>query len=346
MYKEKIDCGNKYRQEYRIGIENLINDLASKAKDNRRSVIDGIKRDPDEYRQRLKDMLGWPLNGIKEDGTPKVNKIFVVKNGEVSIYRIQIFILDMPFYGILFVKEDGKKRPLVIVQHGGLGAPEECANFLESGTANYNDMINRVLQFDVNVFAPQLLLWRQEFSYDEYSGVDITYTDSMRWKIDKNLKQLGSSISALEIYCIMRSIDYFEKEEYLDDRKIGMLGMSYGGFYTLYTAALEKRIKCAFSCSFFNDRIKHNWQDWVWFNSANTFTDIEVALLSRPRTLYICISYDDQGFDFASGKRIWNELEAELTEADKIRFIEFEGTHEFIKDDEPIQNFINELLNS
>ena len=346
MYKEKIDCGNMYRQEYRKGIEDLIKNLASKAKDNRKGIVEGIKSNPEEYRQKLKDMLGWPINGKKEDGIPKVNKIFVANDGEVSIYRMQIFILDMPFYGILFVKEDGKKRPLVIVQHGGLGAPEECANFLESGTANYNDMINRVLKYDVNVFAPQLLLWRQEFSYDEYKGVDITYTDAMRWKIDKQLKQLGSSIAAVEIYCITRVIDYFENEPYLDDGKIGMLGFSYGGFYTLYTTAVEKRIKCGFSCSFFNDRIKHNWDDWVWFNSANTFTDIETALLAEDRPLYICISYDDQGFDFESGKRIWSELESELTESNNIRFVEFEGRHEFITEDEPIQAFVNELLDS
>ena len=34
-----------------------------------------------------------------------------------------------------------------------------------------------------------------------------------------------------------------------------------------------------------------------------------------------------------------------LTDEDNIHFIGFEGTHEFIKEDEPIQEFINDLFN-
>ncbi|WP_438983966.1 hypothetical protein [Vulcanococcus sp.] len=33
-----------------------------------------------------------------------------------------------------------------------------------------------------------------------------------------------------------------------------MMGFSYGGFYTLYTSALDQRIKAAVVSGFFNDR--------------------------------------------------------------------------------------------
>jgi len=344
MYKEDIGCGNEYRQNYREGIDRLIAKLANTSKKQRLELINNIQKNPDDCRKQLARMFGWPLNCESNESIPEVNKIFVAKNGDVSIYRIQINVLEIPFYGILFVKEDNKRRPLVIVQHGGLGTPELCGNLLEMGTDNYNDIIDRVLKYDVNVFAPQLLLWGQEFSFDEYTANGISYSDAMRRGIDNQLKQFGSSITALEIYGIKRIIDYFEIQSFVDDKKIGMMGLSYGGFYALYTTALEKRIKCCFSCSFFNDRIKYNWTDWVWFNSGNTYTDVEVALLVQPRPLYLCIGDKDDVFDYNTGITTWNSLKTHLCDENHTHFIEFHGTHEFIKDDVHIQEFIHDLI--
>lgn len=343
MYKENIECGNKYRHAYREGIEKLVANLTAESVKKRSEVISGIRNNPELYREKFKAMLGWPLTFGKSEKVEEISRIFVTKRDEVFIYRLQIKILDIPFYGILFVREDNKKRPLVLVQHGGLGSPEICGNLLETGTENYNDIIERVLKYDVNVFAPQLLLWKKEFSFDEYTDNGVSYTDAMRRGIDNELKQFGSSITALEIYCINRTIDYFEKQTYVDSDKIGMIGMSYGGFYALYTTAIDKRIKCCLSSSFFNDRIKYNWTDWVWFDSGNTFTDVEVAMLVHPRSLYICISDEDEVFDINSGIEKWNELNSHLKEDKNIHFIKFEGNHEFIKDDKPIQEFIEDL---
>lgn len=49
----------------------------------------------------------------------------------------------------------------------------------------------------------------------------------------------------------------------VDSNKTGMVGLSYVGFYTLYIAALDTRIKAAVSCSFFNDRDRYPWSDLV-----------------------------------------------------------------------------------
>ena len=118
------------------------------------------------------------------------------------MFRVQIQVFEgFKFYGLLFKKNDGKRRPLVIAQHGGLGTPELCSTLFEGETSyNYNDMTQRILEYDVNVFAPQMLLW----SIEEY-GIDYN-----RAYIDAVLKMLGGSITALEIYCLQRSLDYFE----------------------------------------------------------------------------------------------------------------------------------------
>ncbi len=71
-----------------------------------------------------------------------------------------------------------------------------------------------------------------------------------------------------------------------------------------------------------------------------------MALLVQPRPLYICIGNDDEVFDFESGMNCWNELKNSICDEEKIHFVEFDGTHEFIKDDKVIQDFISDLFNS
>ena len=52
-------------------------------------------------------------------------------------------------------------------------------------------------------------------------------------------------------------MDFFEKESYVST--IGMIGHSYGGFYTLHTAALDERVKAAICNSYFCNF--NNWNN-------------------------------------------------------------------------------------
>ncbi len=142
------------------------------------------------------------------------------ENG-INAYRLQFETLDcVKFYGIYFEYEDKKELPLVICQHGGWGSPELCSGLLET-TSNYNEMTERVLKYGVNVFAPQMLLWKQE----DY-GIEFN-----RAEVDAKLKQAGSSIAAVEVFALMKSIDYLSTLDAVNENKIGMVGLSYGGFY-------------------------------------------------------------------------------------------------------------------
>lgn len=347
MYQEDRNKGNRFRQEYLNGIYKLIEDMRKNAERNREEIAGKILKNQEFYREKFYKMLGFPLNLNSELYIPKAKRIFVAKDGAVSIYRMQFNILNIPFYGILFVKEDGRPRPFVIAQHGGLGTPEFCSDMLSGGSENYNGMVQRILTYDVNVFAPQLLLWNRDFSGDVCEGTESShtesYTDSMRRGIDNNLKQLGSSVTALEIYGLRRIIDYFEIQSYVLRDKIGFAGLSYGGFYTLFTAACDKRIKCSLSCSFFNDRIKYNWSDWTWFDSGNTFCDAETALLIYPRKLFIGIGDKDKLFDADSGVKEFEKLTAYTKEHEWVYFELFDGGHEFFKDDNIVDAFIQAL---
>lgn len=236
----------------------------------------------------------------------------------------------------MFVTDENEKRPLVISQHGGLGSPELCSSFDDS--SNYNNMTRRILEQKVNVFAPQTLLWKAERTEE------LKYN---RPEIDTALQQVVSSITAVEIYSIIKTLNYLCEKPYIDEDRIGMVALSYRGFYTLYTAAADKRIKSTLSCSHFNDRIKYNWKDRVWFDSASKFLDAEVALLACPRKLQIFVEDNDELFDPETAQKEYDRIKQYDKDADEwISFKIFVGVHEFYHhDDEPIKKLADELKN-
>lgn len=232
--------------------------------------------------------------------------------------------------GLLFKKGDGKK-PLVLVQHGADGTPEQMGN-LYGDTGAYHHLIERILDQDVNVFATQLLIWHRDYkvNYDRAAA-------------DIQLKSQGSSITALEVYGLTRIMDYFEAQDYVGN--FGMIGFSYGGLYTQFTSAADTRIKSAISCSFFNYRACIPWLDWVWQSSSRSFTEVEAACLVYPRRLCIAVGKEDAMFSIHSARETFGRLQTLCREVgeDWLDFVEFDGVHEFCLDDSLFERLANDL---
>jgi hypothetical protein len=147
----------------------------------------------------------------------------------------------------------------------------------------------------------------------------------------------------------MRSLDYLISRDDIDNNKIGMIGLSYGGFYTLFTTASDQRIKAALSSCYFNNRFIYDWHDWTWFNSANTFLDSEVGALICPRPLYIEVGKADELFNIKYVEKEFQRLETfykKLGISKKLRYKEFDGVHELDKDDKGIEFICDSVLNS
>lgn len=334
-YVEEKTTGNKYREEYLSTLKDTIKRLQNEADKRRAGNFKNILANPDKYRNDLKEMLGWPLNEYDAAVIPNAHKELVVSEDGMNIYRVQVELpIGIKFYGIYFEHNNGKKLPLIISQHGGEGTPELCSDMLERGSMNYNKMTLRVFNKGVNVFAPQLLIWSEE-------GYGIKHD---RWGLEVKLKQLGSSIAAIEIYGIMKCIDYLCTLDTIDKEHIGMTGMSYGGFYTLFTTAIDTRIKAAFASSQYNSRYKYSWRDWTWFNSANKFLDNEVAALVYPRYLAIAVGDNDEVFDCDAAVEEYKKMK-ELMNGDSLfDFTTFPGVHEYMPDDKFIDNVINAVM--
>lgn len=332
-YREGLFDTTNFRQDYLDGVEALIAARQKDAESVRADYFKDIFADPEAYRQDLKKMLGWPLVDHNDDGISAFKKVKLADEDGYSIYRMTFDVLDgLEMTGLYFEMNGAGRRPLVLVQHGGSGTPEAVSGIY--GTpSNYNDMLPRVIAQGVHAFAPQLLLWKVERYGVPYERKDI----------DARLKRVGSSITALEIYALIRILNYFENQENV--LNFGMVGLSYGGFYTLTLAALDTRIKSSISCSFFNTRDSYPWSDWTWWRSAEQFDDAEVACLVYPRKLCIELGDHDKLFDVTYGKRSFERLEGICREVgtDWVTFMTFDGDHEFCKDDEPIRRLAEYL---
>ena len=143
----------------------------------------------------------------------------------------------------------------------------------------------------------------------------------------------------------MRILDYFETRDNVSD--FGMVGLSYGGFYTLFTAAIDTRIKASISCSFLNTRENYYWADWTWFGFLEKFDDSDIAALVYPRRLCIEVGKKDELFKVEFAEKSFEKLKdaCKNVGTEWVRFIPFDGVHEFSKDDEPIEWIVEELLN-
>ena len=300
MYKELYESivreGDIRRTAYRDGIEAYIDRLKEESLSNRGSFMPMVDFSDklEEYRAKYIAMLG--IDKISCDGAPSPSLELIGKDDDAIIHRAVIYITkEIPLYGLLFVPHGAQRTPLVIAQHGGSGTPELCSDM--NGENKYNHMVRRLIKRGATVFAPQILKWNFREDRTTHPCHPIPYD---RNDIDKDLKHFGMSVTALEIKGIMNAISFISTLPFIDKENIGMMGISYGGYFTLHTMAADKRIKVGFSNACFNDRNIYSLYDWTYFNSANTFHDAQIAALCAPRRLYVAVGKEDETFGYKS----------------------------------------------
>lgn len=329
-YREELNTSKKYKEQYLNEIEKLLDKLEEKAKLERTDFGKKIFHDQEKYRSEFRKLLGWPLTEEKDISVPAVYSDKLAAEKDMDICRMQLEVLEgLKVTGLLFRHKDHRKRPFIIVQHGGLGTPELISG-IYGDTTNYNGMLERVFYQGANVFAPQLLLWAPE-KYE---------LPFQRETLDARLKNVGGSITALEVYGLTRILDYFETQEWVGN--MGMVGLSYGGMYTLYTAAVDTRIKASLSCSFFCDSMHHIKTDWSYKDLEKSWGQAEIACLVYPRKLCLAMGDQDTLFDCRKSQAEYERIKeiSEERASDWVTFNAFSGVHEFIKEDERIKEVV------
>ena len=303
------------------------------------SSPEAFAKSAEHYRKEFSDSIGYPPPGE----VPQTAATFtpIGEDGLGLYYRAMIPILPgVHAEGIYIVPKSlksGEKAPLVISMHGGGGSPEVA---LFHGGANYHDMVRGGVKRGYIVFAPQHLF------HVEGQPQDI------RNRTDERLRLVGTSITAIEIAKITRSLDVLLKRPEVDATRVGMVGLSYGGYYALVTPALDQRIKVSVCSCYYGVQEARYERDETSiprdFQSMDRFTlfrDSDIVALICPRALQIQAGRTD-GVDHREGgmKLVMQShtYYAKLGLSDHFRHVLFEGGHEF--DDESAWEFVKQRL--
>ena len=336
-YKEVPIKDYSGRENYAKSINEFLQKFGDDAENKKAGFLtpEKLKIKQEQYRKKFRDFLGFPLNLKRQ--MPSVEKNFVANDGNVNIYRMTFnFECGIIAYGIYFEQTENKKeKPFSFVLHGGEGSAEIVSS-IYFDSSNYNHLARRITDMGASVFCPQLLLWNVEKYGTPYDRIEV----------DSKLKQLGGSITALEVWLMQCELDWFLKQEKFNSQKIGVAGLSYGGMYALHLSACDTRIKSCYSCSFVHDGYYEVRPDWSYKNAKNTFDIANTMALVSPRRLVVQMGDKDQLFDY---KQTIKECEKAMpyykifNAEEQLKCIIFDGVHETDLKNEGLEFFYQEI---
>ena len=148
---------------------------------------------------------------------------------------------------------------------------------------------------------------------------------------------VGETMIAWRVWDVMRAIDYIATRRELDGDRVGCTGISGGGTATLFSAALEPRIKAAMVSGYLNTfrdsigSLAHCIDNYVpgILNWAEMY---DVAGLIAPRPLFIESGEKDDIFPIAASiesfKRV-REIYGVFEASDRVEQEVFPGEHSF-----------------
>lgn len=155
------------------------------------------------------------------------------------------------------------------------------------------------------------------------------------------------SIHGKDAWDTMRAIDYLQSLEFVDPERIGMAGHSYGGHSTIFTAAVEPRIKAAWANGPVSDFLHHgmHWASPKGGGSSQSLpamrpyildrtipppiTFYEVTALIAPRPLAVGQAVGEHRPMEEENCAAVGQVYAALGAPDRVRYVWYPGDHDF-----------------
>ncbi len=171
-------------------------------------------------------------------------------------------------------------------------------------------------------------------TYDPIGQGERNISGNIHHEAGYALLPLGQTIAGWMVWDSMRAIDYLLTQPDVDPERIGVTGNSGGGLNTLFTAALDHRVRAAVVVGFvfeFNNWLKYGGSHCTcthlagWFRGMEWF---EIGGLIAPRALMMLQGEHDGIFPISGARRAGHNTEAiyALTgHADEARFTELAG---------------------
>lgn len=294
-----------------------------------RSSVRAWQQSTEWYREYFwKEIIGW-LPPPQENPNPQTRRIYETEKW--TGYEVLLDTWPKVFsYGILLVPKDikkGERRPVVVAQHGRGGRPQDVCN-PEEDTRAYHSFGARLADRGFVVYAPQNLYIGEE-RYRELqrksNPLKLTIFAPMVRQHEQVLKWLGDL-------------------PFVDSRRIGFYGLSYGGKSAMFIPAILKDYALSICSGDFNEEVwKHvsieagysfmltKEHEHTEFGFGDRFNYAELAGLIAPRPFMVERGHNDGvgedhwvAFEYAKARRLYVQLGIQ----NLIEIEYFEGPHE------------------
>jgi dienelactone hydrolase len=196
---------------------------------------------------------------------------------------------DVYAWGVLLLPKDlkpGERRPVVVCQHGLEGVPADTITDdpKAGGYGAYKAFSARLAERGFVVFAP----------HNPYRGVD-------KFRVlQRKANPLGKSLFAVILAQHDRILDWLSEQPFVDPKRIGFYGLSYGGKTAMRVPSLLDRYCLSICSADFNEWVTkcatidspYSYlytieYDMYEFNLGHTFNYAEMAALIAPRPFMV-----------------------------------------------------------
>jgi dienelactone hydrolase len=275
-------------------------------------------------REKLRDEL---IGELPEDNTPLRPRTRELENGG---YEVMLDIApDVIAYGVLLLPKDmkpGERRPTVVMQHGLNGRPQSLYGQTSGRDLEvYGNVGQRLADEGFVVYMPQN-----------------PYIHDFR-PISRLANPLGLTLFSVIQRQHSRMLDWLSAQPFVDAKRIGFYGLSYGGKTALRVPPLEDRYALSICSGDFNEWVRKlidpaerysymltKEYEILEFNLAGIASHAEMATMIAPRPFMVERGHRDGvgidewvGYEYAKVKRFYDEAGI----GDRTEIAWFNGPH-------------------
>ncbi len=269
---------------------------------------------------------------VPTEGTPLRPRTELALVAEkYKAYRVMLDVAEgVELYGNLLVPNhiDGRAAA-VICQHGLGGTPEMITGLGQTRDTPYHEFGRHLAEHGYVVFAPLVV------HHHPVKQVN----DQARLADAVGMMRVAMAVAKTE-----RAVDFLQTLPFVDPRRIGYYGLSYGGYSALWIGPLVDRLKVIVPSGHFNDwrskitaddtstsYLLHPDEDFYNWDILHRFTHVELIAMMAPRPVCIEFGQRDGITTPAWTAYAWNQLVAvrdHLGLADRIELAHYDGVHE------------------
>ncbi len=320
-----------------------LNEVAAERKP--RLTFEGTTREDwerwrEEFSAKLMELCGeWPervdpkpevLYRVEEDGFMR-EKVVIDTERRYSVPMYVLIPKDRK-------RERGGKLPAIVCLHGhGRFGKEPVAGAtsidnpgIASSIAQHNyDYGRQMAQEGYVTIAPESRTFGELSPTPDQDTCNVHFIRGLL---------LGINLLTLNIWDMMRAVDYLVSRPEVDAERVGAMGLSWGGTRTTFLAAMDERIKCAdiicYVTQFKEFAIRMgNFCGSQFLPHLYQWGDVaDVAGLIAPRPLLVENGTQDLGFPIEASLRAHEHLRRIYRAAgveDRLHIDVFPGGHQF-----------------